>query len=165
MEWHAGKAWQKIESRSISTAQPSTPPQPITADAIDHTSQWIETILARPLFTPDRRPPAQPHIAAAPRAPVILPRLAGVLVSPAGKAAIFAANGAKPTVVCEGGQLGQYTVQSIEAGHVTLRGPDGAVVMQPTFEATAKPAPAPAQPDQANAAGWGGVTVRNDSSQ
>ena len=52
---------------------------------------WVGTILARPLFSPSRRPAAT----AAAAGPGGLPRLAGVIVGPEGKTVIFAAAGGR----------------------------------------------------------------------
>ncbi len=90
------------------------------------------TLLQRPLFSPNRRPPPDAAVAAPGRHGP--PRLAGVLIAPSGRRAIFADR----VVVAEGGALGRYTVQAIEAGQVTLLGPDGLQVLRPAF-ATATP--------------------------
>ncbi len=108
----------------------------------DQTDRWITAILGRPLFSPHRRPPAN-----APDAPVAsgpgLPRLAGTLVSAAGRQAIFASEGGGHSVVVgEGAKLGAWTVQSIVAGAVDVSGPDGARTIHPTFDRNA-PAPVP----------------------
>ena len=50
-----------------------------------------------------------------------MPRLAGVLVTQAGGAAIFAAGeGAKPLVLRVGDKLNEFEVKAIVAGEVTL---------------------------------------------
>lgn len=105
----------------------------------------VDAILARPLFAPTRRPPrAAPAGAGPDAAPVAsLPRLAGVLVNGSDRSVIFAATaeGGRPIVVSEGGEVGGYVVQSIEAGQVTLAGPGGTRrVLRPSF------APRSAQP-------------------
>ena len=98
---------------------------------------WVETILARPLFSRDRRPAAAPAASAA--TPDNLPRLTGVAVSPAGRHAIFAAaTGGKPLVASVGDHVAGYVVQAIEPGAVTILGPGGPRVLQPGF---AGPAP------------------------
>jgi hypothetical protein len=162
MEWGAGEAWHERAPRAVPAFPPGELFQQIAAGTADNTTQWIDTIRARPLFTPGRRPPHQSHVKApTPTTTAGPPRLAGVLVSPAGKAAIFAGSGPKPVVVREGGRLGQFAVQSIEAGRVTLRGPEGAIVLQPTFENEAKPATASPPGDPENATGRGGMIVHN----
>lgn len=96
------------------------------------------TLLQRPLFSPSRRPPPAAAVAAPDRHGP--PRLAGVLIAPSGRRAIFADR----VVVAEGGALGRYTVQAIEAGQVTLLGPDGPQVLRPAFAvATSPPEPPP----------------------
>jgi hypothetical protein len=101
--------------------------------APDHTREWIAAILARPVFSPDRRPAAD--IASTPgvRLPEALPRLSGVLVGPFGRSAIFAVDGRKPLVVDEGGRIDAWTVGTIEADTVQVSGPGGARTLHPSF--------------------------------
>lgn len=123
---------------------PAAPASTPAADA-DGAGRRVAEVLARPLFTPGRRPAAQ-AAAAPPAAVAPLPRMTGVIVTPAGRRAIFANGAGKAVVVMEGGRIGAYAVQSIEAGRVTLAGPDGQRVVAPTFDPkpaarTAGPAP------------------------
>ena len=107
----------------------------------ENAAPWVATILARPLFSPTRRPPAP---SAEPARPVAeMPRLAGVLVSETGSEAIFARPGQKPTVARTGERIGPYLVTSISAGEVTLSGPAGAVTLHPVFASAAEQPPAP----------------------
>lgn len=97
-------------------------------------------ILARPLFSPNRRPLPSSAVVAVPRLP--LPRIAGVLVSPGERHAIFAPPGSgKPVVVIEGERIGDAVVQRIEAGRVTVLTPDGERVLRPTFDPDLPPRP------------------------
>jgi hypothetical protein len=127
-----------LRSREADTTSPAAP---VTDD---HTSEWVTTVLARPLFSPDRRPAPVTANASGSTARG-LPRLTGILVGPFGRSAIFAADGAKPIVVQEGGHLAAYTVKSIEAAQVQLSGPNGAQVLHPSFDA-ASPSPSPTAP-------------------
>lgn len=98
----------------------------------DESRQQVERLFARPLFSQNRRPPADTPVSAvvAPQ----LPRLAGVVVSSAGSFAIFAnSEGGKPTVVREGDQVGAVVIETVTAGQVTLRGPAGIVVLHTGF--------------------------------
>ncbi len=94
----------------------------------------VDTMLARPLFTPGRTPPrtdqgAQP-------APVTLPRLAGLVISGGERRAIFAApDGQRPVVVAEGSRLGPFTVTAIGPGTVELSGPAGIRTLRPSSDA------------------------------
>lgn len=107
---------------------------------VDHTDEWVATILARPLFSRDRRP-APPAASTGPSGPANtndLPRLTGVMVGPFGRSAIFAAaEGGKPTVVNEGSNVGPYTVSNIGPGEVTVEGPEGSRVLHPVFDPNA----------------------------
>jgi general secretion pathway protein N len=127
---HAGLA----EDPAGITSPPSTPPtahaaEPDADPPVENpVDAWVTTILARPLFEPDRRPPSPRSVPVE----VELPRLIGVMVSPASRVAIFAgATGGKPLVVAEGGQVGGHVVQSIRPGEATLAGPRGQRILHP----------------------------------
>jgi hypothetical protein len=116
------------------TAPEATPP--------DHTNDWLASILARPLFSPDRRPPADGTVVAGGEV-AALPRLSGVLVGPFGRSAIFAPDGEKPVIVAEGSRIAAWTVQAIRANTVEVVGPEGKRSLQPSFgnmQAAANPA-------------------------
>jgi hypothetical protein len=107
-----------------------------TAQVIDRSDAWVATILARPLFSRDRRPP-DAKVASASDPGEGLPRLTGIAVSPAGRSAIFAGAAAgKPIVVGEGGSVGGYTVRAIAPGQVQVVGPGGARTLSPVFDPT-----------------------------
>lgn len=110
------------------------PPQP--AETLERTGEWVATILARPLFSPDRRPPAQAAVEAGPSMPAGLPRLTGIMIGPFGRSAIFANDGGKPIVVAEGGQIGAWTIRAIKVGEVQVVGPEGARSLRPSFQAS-----------------------------
>ncbi len=136
-------------------AEPLPPPSPHAAipvaataapSAEDHIDDWVETMLSRPLFSHDRKPVSEEEETATPAGPDGLPRLAGTLVGPAGRSAIFAAtDGGKPRVIKEGGTLAGFTIRSIAPGEVTLEGPEGARTLHPTFDPN-PPKPTPAVP-------------------
>ncbi|MBP0494954.1 hypothetical protein [Roseomonas indoligenes] len=123
------------EAGNLPEAAPRRAPVQAPAPAAGQpgrTAEWVATILARPLLSPDRRP-AAPGTAAARPADTALPRLTGTLVTPAGRSAIFA-GGSAPLVVREGGQVGAFTVRRIEPGQVTLQGPEGLRTLGPRFD-------------------------------
>ncbi len=129
---------------------PALPKLAAPSSALEEDRQaLLDSILARPLFASTRRPVAAPSGPAS--TPTSLPRLAGILVNGSARSAIFAASGGgKPVVVQVGAKIGGYTVQSIEAGQVTLGGTGGAQVIRPTFDArpqsaAAGPAAGPAE--------------------
>ena len=113
-------------------------PQPVAVVASlgpENSLQWARSTLARPLFSRNRRPPAD-----TPVTPVViagspkLPRLTGVVVIPAGGFAIFAGiDGDKPIVAREGDQIGDAVIENIFAGQVTVRGPGGLAMLHPSF--------------------------------
>jgi hypothetical protein len=97
-------------------------------------SRRVDKMLARPLFSSDRRPPPDTATLVA-GASISLPRLTGVVVSSAGAFGIFAGpEGGKPVVVGEGGQVGTAVVETIAPGRVVILGPGGAVVLRPVFD-------------------------------
>jgi hypothetical protein len=103
------------------------------ADARSQRDVRVRAILARPLFSPDRRPAA-----AAARSIAGLPRLTGIVVTGTRKVAIFAAPG-KAVVAEEGLRLGAYEVTAISDAGVTVAGPEGTTMLRPIFD----PAPPP----------------------
>lgn len=143
----------------IATVPSPTPARPSPAKLprvarVDR-DELVDGILARPLFAVTRRPTAVAARTAT--APANLPRLAGILVNGRNRSVIFAAReGGRPIVAQEGAQVGVYTVQSIEAGQVTLSGPSGAQVLHPSFD------PRPRDP---GAAAGPGAAVATDVMQ
>ncbi len=102
----------------------------------------VRTILARPLFAPNRRPPAG-GVALPNALPPSLPRVAGILMNGGQRSVIFASTGdTRPMVVHEGGELNGFRVQAIEDGQVTVVGPDGPRVLHPSFDPNPPAAPA-----------------------
>ncbi len=61
-----------------------------------------------------------------------LPRLAGVVVAPGGRRAIFAPAEGRPLVVPEGGHIGRYVVRAIMPGQVTLSDAEQQLVVRPS---------------------------------
>ena len=89
--------------------------------------------LGRPVFNWDRRPVAAPGIVggAAPG----LPRLTGIVIYSSGRLATFALPSSGRSVVArEGTRVGDLIVQAIQAGQVTVLGPDGLRVLRPSFD-------------------------------
>ncbi len=104
------------------------------ASAPDRTRALAAAILARPLFEQDRRPVAETRAGPAAEGEA---RLAGIMISPSGRAAIFApADGGKPAVLREGAALGALTVQTIAPGAVTVLSHGKERVMHPSFAAS-----------------------------
>lgn len=114
-----------------------------------HGDEWVATILARPLFTRDRRPVAATASAALGESNGNLPRLTGIAISPDQRRAIFAgADGAKPIVVEEGGSIAGFTVQAIAPDGVKVQGPDGDRTVALAFDQSPPAAHADADPQQ-----------------
>ncbi len=111
------------------------------AAAPDRSEQWAATVLARPLFSPQRRPATSAAAAAQPAAK--LPRLAGILVGPGGARAIFAPEGGgKPIVLGPGASLNGGVIRGIGLGGVVLARAGGEQVLHPSFDAASATAAA-----------------------
>jgi hypothetical protein len=109
----------------------------------------VATILGRPLFSPDRRP-----MEVEGEADAGLGRLTGVMVTEAGKTAIFAGSAnEKPLVVREGAHIGRYVIASINADGVTIIGSGGQRVLHPSFD----PSPPPVRTTEVSQATPGGT--------
>ncbi len=108
--------------------------------AADPAPAQVAALLARPPFSPNRKP--DPH-AAASTDDASLPHLTGITVTRDASRAIFAgAAGARSAVVAAGDHVGAYSVDRITPTDVTLTGPDGTHTVRPTFS-TAPPPAAP----------------------
>ena len=94
--------------------------------------QYAAAILARPLFSQHRRPPAEPSRPAGVDAD--LPRLSGIMIAGLQKHAIFEGDG-KPKVTAIGGQVGDYRVLAITPSAVTVAGPHGTERVSLSFDA------------------------------
>jgi hypothetical protein len=105
---------------------------------------WTQTILARPLFNPDRLPSGE-----ATGGGDGLPRLSAILIGQGMASAIFAADGQKPLVVQVGGLVNGDKVQSISADEVVLLTAVGPVALRPRFAKGAASAATPQQIDSA----------------
>lgn len=115
--------------------------QPVTPAATPaptlHGDEWVATILARPLFTRDRRPVSGPAAAAAADSGGALPRLTGIAITPNVRRAIFAGpDGGKPTVVEEGGTIGGFRIEQIGPAGVKVQGPNGERMVALAFDPT-----------------------------
>ena len=134
----------------VATAQPqSTAPAMPGPQKPMMGAELTQVILARPLFSPGRHP-ASDGAPSGLNAAKPLPRLTGVMVIPAGGFAVFAGGeDGKTVVVGPGGRVGDAIVEAIAAGQVTLRRPDGLVVLHPISEDAALQV---AQLDSENAA-------------
>jgi general secretion pathway protein N len=123
----------------LMAAPPAPPVDAPTAEDAGVDPTWRATIVARPLFTPDRRPP--PPAARATEAvaakTVALPRLAGIALGPVERHALFQPSGeAKPLVRSEGEEVvAGWRVAAILPDQVMLIGPDGPRAVFPQAEA------------------------------
>jgi hypothetical protein len=98
------------------------------------TLAWADTINRRPLFTVSRKP-AHTKAGLPVTADTGLPRLAGIMITRAGRRAIFMPEGGKPTTLAEGATLDDYTIRQIRADRVVLSGgPKGDIVLQPSYD-------------------------------
>lgn len=96
---------------------------------------WTRLVLARPVFSATRRPNAVS--VAGPRQP----RLAGIVLGPSGRRAIFAGDGGHRGIVAAvGQQAGDWRVQAIEADSVRVIGPAGVRTLHPTRDDSSRAA-------------------------
>ncbi len=96
--------------------------------------ELLATILARPLFSPTRRPPRADE-AAAPAAQLGGARLTGIVTGPGQRLAIFVEEGAKPRELAEGDSVNGWRIEAITPYEVSLAGPGGRETLQPKPEA------------------------------
>jgi hypothetical protein len=127
---------------SSRTAPVSARQSPNTIEPANQIDGMLRDILARPVFSPDRRPAASNA-----RVTNGLSRLTGIVVTGSQKTAIFASPTAgRPVIAEEGGHVGAYEVVEITRAGVTVSGPDGTKVITPIFDLAAPPPAKPTPP-------------------
>jgi hypothetical protein len=127
--------------------QPLRRPAPtaaIAASRAPQLAQLVATTLARPLFSPTRRPPQQQDGSG--NTGIADMRLTGIVTEPGERLAIFAVTGAKPLVVQEGEEVSGWRIEGIAPDAVSLSGPGGTTTLRPKPDAslvrTTPPVPA-----------------------
>ncbi len=91
-------------------------------------AQWQHTVLARPLFNPDRRPAASSVAADAG-----LPRLAGIIAAPDAAIAIFQPGKGKPVLARAGDTVAGWQVAAVSPTLVSLRKDTDRLALAPSF--------------------------------
>ncbi|HZU87684.1 MAG TPA: hypothetical protein VE993_00360 [Stellaceae bacterium] len=108
----------------------AAPPAASPAPRVPRLAQLVATTLARPLFSPTRRPP--PEKGGGPGGAGLADmRLTGIVTEPGERLAIFAVTGAKPLIVREGEEVSGWRIEGITPGAVSLSGPNGTETLQP----------------------------------
>lgn len=102
----------------------------------------LATTLARPLFDATRRPSRSGGESVS---AITDKRLAGIVIEPGQRLAIFAVDGAKPLALSEGETVDGWRIESITPREVSLRGPNGTETFQPKLDPK-RVFPTPAQP-------------------
>jgi hypothetical protein len=98
------------------------------------TQAWANAITRRPLFNIGRKP-AKLATGHGPVALTGLPRLSGIMITRAGRRAIFMPEGGKALTLAEGATLDDYTIRRILADQVVLNGAKGDMVLRPAYDA------------------------------
>jgi hypothetical protein len=107
-------------------------------------AELAAAIMARPLFAPNRRPPAEVKTSAtaAPAQSDTLPRLSGIIMDRDTRLAIFQPKDAsKPLVLGEGGEVAGLKIAAIAPFEVIMSGPKGEQHLYPTPDPTLLAAP------------------------
>jgi len=138
-----------FELRGGGTADAVTEKRPIPTPAASLVRQvrpvspesLLAVVLARPLFSSTRRPPQS----SGPSAFAITnKRLAGIVIEPDRRLAIFAVTGTRPLVLTEGETVDGWKVENITPLEVSLRGPGGTQTLRPKLDPSLAP---PARPN------------------
>ena len=98
--------------------------------ADDRADRMVAEILKRPLFTQGRQPPETKIVKAEP--PKLQGRLAGVVLRPDLREALFTRPGGRPVSVKEGEVIDGWTTAKIEAGQVVLTSSFGEQIVKLT---------------------------------
>ncbi|MBV8457206.1 MAG: hypothetical protein JO122_11395 [Acetobacteraceae bacterium] len=108
----------------------------------DRDARWSDTILARPLFSPTRRPAK--IVGPQTTATVETPRLTGVVIAADGTGAIFVGPDTKPVFARIGDRIGPYKIAGIAEGQVTVETATGTEILHPEFAQASSATTAPA---------------------
>ncbi len=125
-------AVQVDRSAVIASQTPNLPPRSIPAPQ-PTLSSLRDMMLSRPLFDPTRRPSPAPTEAST--APVEIPRLSGIMVTPAERIAVLSPATGAPIIVNQHSRFGPFTVLAIASDRVTIKGPSGVIVLRSDFSA------------------------------
>lgn len=138
-------AFEVASDRPVSVATPdehaATAATPASSRPTGGEAGLLSSVLDNPLFSPTRRPQPQGEA----RGPSTLAgiRLAGIVIEPERRIAIFSVPGAKPVIRVEGESLGDWRIATISAQDVSLSGPAGTQVLEPKPDLSlARPSPA-----------------------
>jgi hypothetical protein len=101
-------------------------PRPVQPPA----DELIAVALARPLFNSARRPPDSGQGTSSEFRDK---RLAGIVIEPDKRVALFAVIGAKPLMLAEGDTIDGWRIESIAATEISLVGPAGTRTLEPTL--------------------------------
>jgi hypothetical protein len=142
----------EIEAATLAVETVAVPP---TSHPADLMNQLAARTVARPLFAPSRRPPSPKGVPGGTATEP--PRLSGIISWPGGNSAIFQpAKASHPTIVGEGETMGEWKVQSIVAGTVTVSRGDQRLLLHPSFaDAPVAEAPEPRQVELRGRDQWG----------
>ena len=125
---------------SAAAASSDTLPPPVRPEARGRYGELLAVILARPLFSSTRRP-APRSVDSIVDSGLSDTRLAGIVIAPGHRIAIFASNGEKPLAVSEGQTVSGWRVEHITSREVSLSGPGGTKTLQPKFDPNLAPPP------------------------
>ena len=118
--------WSKREHAPAALANVRNDKEQTNARA----DRLVAEILKRPLFTRGRQPPEVKVVKVEP--PKLQGRLAGVMLRPDGRVALFTRPGGRPISVKEGDVIDGWTTAKIEAGRVLLTSSFGEQIVKPT---------------------------------
>jgi hypothetical protein len=133
-----------LDDRSDMPVTVTAPVHRILARAVrPEFSALISQILARPLFAPNRKPPAIAVVSRAGAlhlAPTTIPRLTGIVIDKGTRVAIFrSGDSPRPLEIAVGGTIGDAKIEAIGPSEVTVRGPSGKWHLRPTPDPRIEP--------------------------
>lgn len=142
--------WE-LQSDITKTAAPArseTKPEPKDGAQPDAPAihRLMATILARPLFSPTRRPPEAATADDRTETSLADMRLTGILIAPNQHVAIFAIANGKPFIRSEGEMISDWRIETIAAQSVSLSGPKGTTTLEPKADPNLARLRAAAQP-------------------
>jgi hypothetical protein len=128
LELDTGRAGERT---AVTASEPQAAVLAAHPPRTGRSESFVQAILARPLFSPTRRPPAASGKADGALLDLSGTRLTGIITLPSLRIAIFAVDGKRPVALKEGDTVSGWRIEKITPTAVALRGPGGVRELAP----------------------------------
>ena len=132
------------EKTAIAAAHPRPAAPATRPQRKGRRESFVRAILARPLFSPSRRPDVSAGAGTKEGSALADARLTGIVTRQGLRLAIFAVKGKRPLALTEGDSVSGWRIEKITPGAVALRGAGGMRMLAPKSDRVLARPPLPA---------------------